>query len=202
MQPISKQPVSQDQIEAYKAYFKRINIAQYGAGVLMDALNQGSGASSDPLLDGANKDSAVQSMFPEKPATLNINTDAVYKKMWKDLEALIKEYEVKNPDIKGQYIVAVNADTQDGQPAVKIAQKDDVMSLLGDADRKSIEGTIDQHPVQVFKSANVDVNTLQEASIPGLQAEITAFLDKNKGVFQFLASQQAATDQAAQASMQ
>jgi hypothetical protein len=190
------QPISNDQIEAYKSYFKRVNIAQYGASVLLNALNEGD-KTADPFSGESGGSGDTESIFPEQPATLSINTDAVYKKMWKDLEALIKEYEEKNPGIKGKYVVAVNADTADGQPAFKVAAKDDLLALIADKDQKSSSDLMDQHPVQVFKSGNLDVAALSEAPVVGLEDIVAAFMAQNKGVFQFLAAQSAgAADQA------
>jgi hypothetical protein len=188
-------PISNEQIDQYKSYFKRLNIEQYGAGVLMNALNEGKNA--DPLLGGQTNGTDLASMFPETPATVNINSEAVKKKLWQDLELEIKTYEQEHPEVKGQYMVAVNADTADGQPKFKIAKIDDVLALIPENDRAASKTLIAEHPVQIFKSSTIDVDALAAAPLADLENLIAGFLGKNQGVFQYLNSQDSQGAQAA-----
>lgn len=180
--------ISNTQIEQYKTYFKQMNIAQYGAGVLLNALNEGK--NTDPMLESDSEGEEADSIFSDLPATVNINSDSVYKKVWDDLENEIKEYECQHLEIKGQYVIAINADTETGQPEFTIASKTQVLGLVSTDEKDNSDSLMTDHPVQIFKSTTISVKKLTSVSIPGLDDLVSGFLQKNRGVFQFLSAQQ------------
>src|SRR3989339_230630 len=130
MNAISGNQNSPAQIEQYKTYFKQLNIAQYGAGILMQALNENNGASEDDMFGTGSDESLDAGAIPS--AVVNINKESVEKKLWKDLEAEILAYEKEHPELKDKIVVALNTDTQDGQPVFTVVKADDILALLSD----------------------------------------------------------------------
>lgn len=177
--------IQNDKIEQYKQYFKRMNIEQYGYSVLLSALNEGRKNDGFEALDGQEQ-SEDDSLTTFAPYDVKINTDNVLKKMWKDLEQEIKQYEKSHPEIKGQYIVAINAQGADNMPAVTVSSKEEVLALIPEAEREESAKLIDLNPVQIFRNETLDVRALPSAGLPGLDALIQGFLEKNRGVFQYL----------------
>jgi hypothetical protein len=193
MDPITKQSYTPQQIQEYQSYFKRLNLKQYGAGILLDALNQGE--KNTDLFGDTTNTQAEEAILPQTPSLLNINPANIYQKIWKDLEGEIKAYERAHPEVKGKYVVALNADTADGQPIFKVAGKADVLKNVGEQDKEASDALITDYPVQVFQSKNLDVSTLPGAGQTGLEKLVEGFLAKNKGVFTFLLNQSPAPDE-------
>lgn len=175
-------------LEQYKSYIRSLNIEQYGAGVLMSALNENQAAAEDS--ESTDQSSGLDEFFNAQAAKVNINTESVKKKLWSDLETEIKGYEAQHPDIKGKYIVAVNAEDENDQPAFQVADKQTVVGLINETDQKASDALITEHPVQIFKSETIDVSILKSAGFAELKDIVSAFMQKNKGVFQFLFNQE------------
>src|SRR3989339_965666 len=174
--------IQSNQIEQYKDYFKKLNIEQYGYGVLLNALNENQNQDGFTALDA--QDTTFDSIAS---AQVNIDSAAVQKKMWQDLEYELKAYEKLHPELKGQYVVAINADTEDGQPIATIAKKEDILDLIPQTERDTSEDLIKSNPVQLFKSENLNVLALDSIENRDIEKIVNSFLAKNSGVFQYLA---------------
>lgn len=174
-------------IEQYKSYYKGLNIAQYGTGVLLQTLGSSEGSSNTFTSDTSS--TGLESLFTNSASKLSINTDNIKKKIWSDLEEEIQAYTIQNKETKGTFSVAINADTANGQPIFKIASKESVLSFLDEKDKASSEEALKNHPVQVFSSENLPVESLKEVKIPELSSIVDSFMKKNSAVFKFLSSQ-------------
>jgi len=117
---------------------------------------------------------------------VHINTDAIRKNLWSQLDKKVNAFESKNPDMKGNYVVAVRQDQTGNLPTYKIVNKTDVLAQLGANNQKLAEQTIKDHPVQVFSISNID--NLKPVNLPGLDKVVSDFMTKNQSVFQFLNS--------------
>lgn len=195
-----KSAASNNTIEQYKAYFKNLNIEQYGASVLMNALNENQ--ATEDYFQGSESGTTEEDPLGLSGAMVNIDSETVRKKILEDLEKEIRYFEANHPDIKGRYVVAVNLDSQDasGLPKIQIADKEDVLSLVNEADRQKSSDLIDAHPIQVFASSTLDVRILPAASVRGLDEVVAEFFGKYKGVFSYLASAAASAGSGAGAS--
>jgi hypothetical protein len=186
--------ISQSAIDQYKTYFKNLNPEQSNLSTLLNTFNSSVGV--DSLFgDNNKKDNSLEDFFAQEASTrVQINRDAVQKKLWTELENEVKYYEAHNPDAAGKYIVAINPAGPDGLPQVQVAGKADVLKMVAEADQQASDDFITQHPVQVFTKTSIDVAKLTPADIPGLEQVVAEFMGKNQGVFQFLNSQPAAPD--------
>ncbi|OGJ86086.1 MAG: hypothetical protein A2268_02615 [Candidatus Raymondbacteria bacterium RifOxyA12_full_50_37] len=176
--------VSAAKIEQYKEMFKSMNIRQYGVGVLLDALNN-----NEEPLDPYGSDLGSLSEDQGAAATVKIDTSAVMKKIWSELEKEIKLYEKQHPETKDKYCVAVNNDTGESMPSFSVARIDDLMELIADSDKEKSQSVMTSHPVQVFQSDTIDVSIFDGTGDEGLDALVSDFFKKNEGVFKFIAAQ-------------
>ncbi|MFH0919873.1 MAG: hypothetical protein V1913_05875 [Fibrobacterota bacterium] len=181
MNAVSSNQNSASQIEQYKTYFKQLNIAQNGASVLLQALNENKSTNTDDWFGTGTDSTDVTDLVPA--AVVNINKEKVEKKLWQDLEAEILAYQEQHPELKDKLVVAVNADTEDGQPAFTVAKSEDILALLND--KGTAQDALKGHPVQLFESANLNVGGLKSAGETELEQMVQAFMQKNRGVFQY-----------------
>jgi hypothetical protein len=147
--------------------------------LLQNTLNSGPNGSS--VSNGAT---GLVSQFLSN--NVHINTDAIRKNLWNQLDKKVNACESKNPDMKGNYVVAIKQDQTGNLPTYKIVNKADVLSQVGADNQKLGEQTIKDHPVQVFSISNID--NLKSVNPPGLDKVVSDFITKNKNVFRFLNS--------------
>jgi len=173
-------------IEQYKSYYKKMNLEQYGTGVLLAALGE-SDQPSDDLTVQSGTSNGLEELFANQSVNLSINKDNIKKKLWADLEKEVQQFMNQNKDMRGEYVVAVNNETADGQPEFKISSKESIVSLLDEEYRSESLEVMTTHPVQLFQPDNMPIEQLTEKANPELSAIVQNFLQKNRGVFQYLA---------------
>jgi hypothetical protein len=173
-------------IEQYKSYYKKMNIEQYGTGVLLSALGESSESSDDLSIQTATS-SGIEELFANQSVNLSINKDNIKKKMWADLEKEVQKFMNENKDMRGEFVVAVNTETKDGQPEFKISSKETIVALLDEEYRSESLEVMTTNPVQLFQPDNMPIEKLTEKENPELAAIVQNFLQKNRGVFQYLA---------------
>ena len=155
------------------------SIGSASSALLQNTLTNGSNGSS--VSNGPN--SLVSQYLSNN---VHVNTDAIRKNLWSQLDKKVNAFESKYPDMKGNYVVAIKQDQTGNLPTYKIVNKADVLAQIGSDNQKLGEQTIKDHPVQVFSISNID--TLKSVNLPGLDKVVSDFISKNKNVFQFLNS--------------
>src|SRR6185295_3501511 len=103
-----------------------VNLEQSGTDILLGALDDSK--STDDMFQSGGEDNWIGDFFSQQAASsVSINKEAVQKNLWDDLEKEVKYYELKHPDIKGRYLVAVSPDGGDGLPTFQVADKSQVL---------------------------------------------------------------------------
>jgi hypothetical protein len=126
------------------------------------------------------------SIFDYYNSKVSINTTAIQKTLWNQLEKKVTQYESKNPGIKGNIVVAIKQGQAGNMPTFKLLDKNDVVSLMKQDSQTLGKKAIEDHPVQVFSKTNID--NLKTINLPELNKVISDFITKNKSVFEFLNS--------------
>ncbi|MBL8025007.1 MAG: hypothetical protein JNL74_01275, partial [Fibrobacteres bacterium] len=77
---------------------------------------------------------------------------------------------------------------ENGQPEFKITSKESIMEHLDDEFKQESSEVMTTNPVQLFQPSNIDIAKLDAKASPVLEAIVSDFLQKNRGVFQYLAN--------------
>ncbi|MBL8026220.1 MAG: hypothetical protein JNL74_07405, partial [Fibrobacteres bacterium] len=107
-------------IEQYKSYYSKMNISQYGTGVLLQTLGESGDAEEAFGANYSSQSNGLEELFASQASKVSINKDNIKKKMWADLEKEVQAFFQENKELRGQYVVAVNNATENGQPEFKI----------------------------------------------------------------------------------
>ncbi len=173
-------------IEQYKSYYKSLNLAQYGTGVLLQTLGASDG--TEDMFTSSAETNGLEDLFSSQSVNLSINKDNIKKKLWSDLEKEIQAFTNNHKELKGNFVIAINYNEENGLPQFRVAKSESVEFYLGDDNKSSAADAINNHPVQVFDRDKIAIEELNAFNSPELSAIVENFMQKNKGVFQYLAN--------------